>query len=486
MGLGVAEAPRGKVQVYGSQQLEKTLAERSLHEFVRQAWHVIDPDPFVDGVHIQAICAHLEAIERGDIRNLVVNIPPRHSKSSVISVLYPAWVWILKPETRWLCASYAGDLSTRDSVKCRRLLTSPWYQSRWGDRFRLTGDQNLKTRFDNDKKGYRYATSVGGQTTGDGGDRLLVDDPHNVLEAESEVQRKTAIDWWDGAMSTRGNNPKTVARIVVMQRIHEEDLTGHLIAQGGYEHLCIPAEYEQEHPFARTTSIGWADPRHEEGALLTPNRFGRLEIEELHLRLGSLRATGQLQQRPAPKEGAFFKEAWLPGIPAAPVEGSRVRYWDHASSDETGDFSVGLLMARTSDGLYIVEDVVRGQWPPGTRDGLILETAREDRSRYGNTVQIWAQQEPGSGGKDQALNFVRMLAGFPARTEPASGSKEVRADPFAAQAQSGNVRVVESAWTRAFKQELLIFPVGKHDDQVDCAAGAFNRLAGKREITSFY
>jgi predicted phage terminase large subunit-like protein len=437
----------------------------------------VDPDPFVDGLHVEAIALHLEAVERGEIRNLIINIPPRHSKSMIVGVMWPCWVWITRPETRWLFSSYAANLSIRDSVKCRRLMLSPWYRARWGDRFALASDQNVKIRFDNDRGGYRYATSVDGATTGDGGDRIVVDDPHNVQQAQSDVQRRTALDWWDGAMSSRGNNPKTVARVVVMQRVHEEDLTGHLLAQGGYEHLCIPAEYEAEHPFRRVTSIGWQDPRRTEGELLTPERFGPAEIKELHLRLGSLRAIGQLQQRPAPKDGAFFKEAWFAKkLPAAPREAERVRYWDHAASEDSGDFTVGLLMAK-AEGLYIVEDVVRGQWSPGARDAMILDTAREDARRYGNEVLQWMQQEPGSGGKDQAENFVRMLAGYPAYSEPASGSKEVRANPFAAQAEGGNVRIVEGDWNRAFVQELVSFPVGKNDDQVDCGAGAFNRLS---------
>lgn len=455
-------------------------ARRSLHEFIRQAWHVVDPDPFVDGIHIEAIAAHLEAVERGEIRNLIINIPPRHSKSMICGVLYPAWVWIDRPEMRWLCSSYAGNLSTRDSVKCRRLITSPWYQARWGDRFSLAGDQNLKTRFDNDKGGYRYSTSVGGQTTGDGGDRIIVDDPHNVQQAESDVQRLSAIEWWDGAMSSRGNNPKTVARIVVMQRLHEEDLTGHLLAQGGYEHLCIPAEYEPDHPFARVTSIGWEDPRRKEGELLTPERFGKAEIEELHRRLGSLRATGQLQQRPAPKDGAFFRREWFHLIDAAPVAAQRVRAWDLAATED-GDFTVGVRMAKTPEGLFVIEDVVRGRWTPAARDAVILSTAQMD----GAECAVWFEEEPGSAGKSQSASLIRMLAGHNARAERMTGDKETRAAPLAAQMEAGNVKLVRAESNKDLLSEFLQFPVGKNDDQVDATALAFGKLAGKREITFF-
>lgn len=301
-------------------QVKTERARRHLHEFVRQAWPHVDPDPFIDGFHIKAICQHLEAVDRGEIRNLVINVPPRMSKSSVVAVMWPAWRWIDHPETRWLFSSYAQNLSLRDSVKCRRLLLSPWYQERWGDRFRLMNDQNSKTRFDNDKGGVRLATSVGGQVTGEGADRLVVDDAHNVKEIESEVMRREVTDWWDAAMSTRGNNPKTVARVIIGQRVHEADLCGHVLQRGTYEHLCLPAEYEPEHPFRRVTCIGYEDPRRQEGELLAPDRFGPVELAALKVEMGSaLRVAGQLQQRPAPREGAIFRAEWFSLVDAVPV-----------------------------------------------------------------------------------------------------------------------------------------------------------------------
>src|SRR5580704_7778756 len=225
-------------------KLEREYATRSLREFVRQAWHVVQPfTPFVPGWHIDAICDHLEAVTRGKIRNLLINIPPRHMKSLLVSVFWPAWEWILLPERRFLYSSYAATLSIRDSVKCRTLIGSPWYQRFWGDRFALSSDQNTKTRFNNDRSGYRIATSVGGAATGEGGDRIVCDDPHNVQEAESDSIRKTTTDWYDVVMSTRVNDPRTAAKVVVMQRCHQRDLSGHLLAQGGWELLCLPAEY---------------------------------------------------------------------------------------------------------------------------------------------------------------------------------------------------------------------------------------------------
>src|SRR5882724_54059 len=290
------------------QEIDRELATRSLRAFIQQAWPVLQPaTPFVPGWHIDALCEHLEAITYGQIRNLVINIPPRHMKSLAVSVFWPCWEWARWPERRWLFASYAESLSLRDSRHCRTVVQSPWYRCNWGDVFVLTEDQNEKRRFDNDKTGYRIASSVGGANTGEGGDRIVCDDPHNVKEAESDAARKGVCDWYDQVMSTRVNDPKTAARVIIMQRVHEADLSGHVLAQGGYEHLCLPAEYEGS---KRTTVIGWSDPRTELGELLWPERFGHAEIAELKLRLGSYGAAGQLQQRPSPAEGGILKRHW--------------------------------------------------------------------------------------------------------------------------------------------------------------------------------
>ena len=211
------------------------------------AWRVIEPGmPFIDNWHIEAICLHLQAVVDGLIRNLLINMPPRCMKSILVSVLFPAWVWIRHPEKRFLYSSYSQTLATDHSVATRRVIESDWYQEKWSRRFVLAGDANLKTRFENTRRGYRFSTSVGGSATGMGGDFIVADDPHNVKEAESDAIRAATIDWWDKVMSTRLNNPKTGARIIVMQRVHEADLSGHVLKKGGWDHLCLPMEYEPE------------------------------------------------------------------------------------------------------------------------------------------------------------------------------------------------------------------------------------------------
>ena len=229
-----------------AKEQDRRKASAKLYEFVKQAWHVMEPGvPFVPSWHIEEICEHLEAVSSGDIHRLLVNIPPRHSKSTIVSVAWCAWEWIAQPEQKFLAASYSGSLSIRDNLKARRLIQSPWYQERWGHMFELSGDQNAKQRFENDKTGYRLATSVGGTATGEGGSRLILDDPHGAQDAQSETMRQTALDWFDMVWSTRLNNPKTDAMVTVMQRLHEKDISGHILEDiGGWEHVCIPAEWD--------------------------------------------------------------------------------------------------------------------------------------------------------------------------------------------------------------------------------------------------
>jgi predicted phage terminase large subunit-like protein len=290
---------------------------QSLCEFICHAWPIVEPaTPFIPGKHLDAIVQHLEAVTHGQIRRLLINIPPRHMKSLAVSVFWPVWEWINHPHRRWLFASYAQSLSIRDAVRSRRLIESHWFQSRWHDRFALTTDQNQKMRYDNNKTGCRIATSVDGSATGEGGDRVVADDPHNVTERESEAVRSATLEWWDQTMSTRLNNPKTGARIIVMQRVHEKDLAGHVLEQGGYTHLFLPAEFEPgrkcvTYKDPERTELLWEDWRTKEGDLLWPERITQSEIADFKLRLGPSGYAGQFQQRPAPAGGNRFRQEWF-------------------------------------------------------------------------------------------------------------------------------------------------------------------------------
>ena len=210
-------------------RLKAEKARRSLKQFVIQAWPTLEPETeFVDGLHIDAICSHLQAVSEGRIANLIINVPPGHAESLLIAVFWPAWNWIDHPELRWLFSSYREPLATRDSVKCRRLIESAWYQQRWGDRYRLSEDQNQKHRFEHDRTGYRVVVPMSAGT-GERGDYVVVDDPHSVDQAESDAERIRAVDWWNGSMSTRLNDLSRGHKIVIQQRLHESDLSGDLL-----------------------------------------------------------------------------------------------------------------------------------------------------------------------------------------------------------------------------------------------------------------
>src|SRR5262245_5883031 len=386
-------------------EIDAEMAGRGLLEFVRQAWPIVEPSTsFVPGWHIDAIIEHLEAVTRGQIRNLLINVPPRHMKSLLVSVFWPAWEWIRFPQRRWLYSSYAASLGIRDSVNCRRLIESPWYQRRWGRVFKLNSDQNTKGRFDNNRTGYRLTTSVGGAVTGEGGDMIVLADPHNVQEAESDPVRRGTLEWYDVVMSTRVNDPRTASKVVVMQRCHQQDLSGHLLEQGGWEHLCLPAEYEGT---PCVTSIGWSDPRIQHGELLWPERFGAAEIESLKRSLGSYGAAGQLQQRPSPAGGGIFKRHWfrywqprganLPPVMVRMPDGAvtsivaielprrvdeQLQSWDCAFKDaETSDYVVGQAWGRTGS-IYLLGDQIRGRMDfPAT-----MNAVRELSKRFPGAV----------------------------------------------------------------------------------------------------
>lgn len=447
-------------------------AEANLHDFVRQAWPVVEPfTSFIDGWHVRGICRHLEAVTRGEINNLLINVPPGCCKSLLCSVFWPAWTWLRQPSARWLFASYNQELSTRDSLRCRYVIESDWYQRQWGDRFRLAGDQNQKIRFDNDQRGWRLATSVGGRATGEHPDFIVVDDPHKVQEAQSELERQAAIDWWDGTISSRGQI-RGVRRVVVMQRLHERDLSAHLLEKPGWCHICLPMEYEPDR--MPMTPLGWSDERAVPGELLWPEAFRREIVEGIKIDMGTLRAAGQLQQRPAPLGGSVFRREWFPIVNECPAHGRAVRYWDKAATAGAGDYSAGVLIV-LCDGVYYVADVVRGRWGTADRNRVMRQTTELDAQRFPD-YRVWIEQEPGSGGKESAEHTLGLLAGFPVFAERVTGDKLSRSGPWEGQCAAGNVRLVGGSWNREFIEEHCAFPHGSHDDQVDAAAGAFSKL----------
>jgi len=450
-------------------ELDRAISAQSFAGFVRAAWHVLEPMSQLKwGWSLDAICDHLEAVTNGEVKRLLINVPPGCMKSLLVGVLWPAWEWGPKgrPGTRYLGTAHKQDLGVRDNLKCRRLIQSDWYQARWP--MKLTGDQNAKTKFENEHTGFREAMAFGSMT-GSRGDRVLLDDPLSVDHANSEADLRAAELTFTEALPTRVNNDES-AIVVIMQRLHEHDTAGIILKRElGYVHLCLPMRFEEERRCA--TRIGFVDPRTHDGELLFPERFPEETVSNLEKVMGSYAAAGQLQQRPAPREGGMFKKAWFPVVRAVPLGTRFVRGWDLAATEGAGDWTAGVKIGRQKNGRFLIADVRRDRLSSAGVERLLINTASQD----GYETMISIPQDPGQAGKSQASYYVQQLAGYTIRATPESGSKETRAGPLAAQAEAGNVDILEGAWNDAFFDELCIFPNGTKD-QVDAASRAFNEL----------
>lgn len=466
--------------------LEKEICEESFYEFVKRAWRYVDTAPFIDGWHIKLICDKLQELSDRKIKRLLINIPPRFSKSTIVSVLFPAWCWIRKRRKdaqfepaaeKFLTISYAKALSTRDAGKTRRLINTLWFQKHWGDKFYFISDQNVKTHYENNEGGYRKTASTDSSLTGDGGDTILYDDPHNVQETESDTVREGVIAFFDEALQTRLNDPKTGVLCVVMQRIHDKDVSGHILEKYGddYETVILPMEFELNKDGSKMCKD---DPRTKVGELLCPERYDRESVDMLKKALGEYGSSGQLQQIPVPRGGGMFKRHWFEVLDIVPKSYNKIRYWDLAGTGAVQgkndpDWTVGTLLGRyfDSDGAawYVVEDVIRFRKSPGETKRLIKETAEHD----GKNVVIGLPQDPGQAGKAQAEDYVIMLDDYNVKTIIESGDKVVRADPVASKAEWGRVKLKRAHWNASWLDEFTLFPKSRYKDQVDSCSGGF-------------
>lgn len=450
--------------------VQRERARRSFASFVKMGWHVLEPTAELKwGWALDAICEHLEAVSKGDIKRLLMNVPPGCMKSLLTGVFWPAWEWgpQERPSTRYLGTAHKEPLAIRDSLKCRRLIQSEWYQSRWP--VKLTGDQNAKSKFENDKTGFREAMPFTSMT-GSRGDRVILDDPLSVDDALSDADLAAAELTFTEALPTRVNNEQS-AIVVIMQRLHERDTSGLIIAKDlGYEHLMLPMRFEPERRC--TTSIGFTDPRTTDGELLFPERFTEQGVRELEKVLGQYGTAGQLQQRPAPRGGGMFKKGWFNIVHAVPAGTVFVRGWDLAATEGAGDWTAGVKIGRQPNGRFIVVAREREQYSAAKVEQLIKNTASHD----GYSCRISLPQDPGQAGKSQVGYLILGLAGYQVSSSVESGDKETRARPFASQAEAGNVDILYADWNDSYLEELCAFPNAKHKDQVDATSRAFNEL----------
>ena len=316
--MGLITLPRGIDRAGTKRAIEKRKCEMSLAEFVKRAWHVIEPgQSYIHGWHIDFICAHLEAITDGVLNDdgtfynrLLVNVPPGTMKSLLIGVFWPSWEWGPRgrPHMRYVCASHSLDLAIRDSLRMRRLVTSEWYQGHWGDVVKITGDQNAKAKFETTATGFRQACAFTG-ITGYRGDRVIVDDPHSVDDANSDAKRETTTTLFKEAVTSRLNNPDESAIVVVMQRLHEQDVSGVILENDmGYDHIMLPMRFDPSR--ACVTRLGYADPREIDGELLFEDRFPQHVVDRDEAAMGPYATAGQYAQSPEPRGGGIVKDSW--------------------------------------------------------------------------------------------------------------------------------------------------------------------------------
>lgn len=463
--------------------IDLELARRHLSNFVQLMWSDVEPGrDLIWDWPLDAMCEHLEAVSNGQILNLIINVPPRFLKSTIVSVMWPAWEWLHRPMLRYLTASYDKTLATRDGVRSRRLIRSSKYRllnlGEEGDqKFYFEADQNLKSSYENNRTGTRICVSPSSGATGYGGDRIMVDDPHNVREAEGEDQRNAVKEWWDKTMSTRRDSAET-ARVIIMQRLHEDDLTGHCLEKKTYDHLCLPLLYEDDHPHKSSTSLHFADPRKTEGAMLMPNRTTIEQVEEAKVDLGTYGFVGQMQQRPAPSEGGIFQVAWFDQFEVEPPTAEFDRMfssWDatfKGKDDRRGrryeieaiknrSFVVGSMWGLIGANSYLLDEE-RGQWN-------ILETIEamlRMRERWPRaTAHLVEDKANGPAIETLLQDKVPGLLLVNPR-----GSKIQRAHAVSPYCEAKNIHVPSptyAPWVHAWIHEICTFPFGRFNDRVD-------------------
>lgn len=466
--------------------LDRADSEESLLGFIKLAWPQIEPGtPFIPGWPVQAICEHLEAVSKGQIKRLLINVPPGCMKSLTTNVFWPAWEWgpRKQPGLRYISASYEKGLATRDLVRCRDLIQSEWYRALWPIDFK--DDQNLKTFYQTTHQGWRLAASVGGALTGYRGDRINIDDPHDVKSAESERKREESLRWFTETLPTRLNKQSESTMVVVMQRLHERDISGLILRElkDTWTHLMLPMEFEPSRKCIVEVT-GFEDPRTEDGELLWPERFNRKSVDALketfRAQGGSYAEAAQLQQRPAPRGGGMFKREHFQIVDRAPsLAGRTVRGWDLAASKDRGAaFTVGAKLMLSAGKVYVL-DIMRKRASPSEVEEMMLTCARQD----GKQVAISIPQDPGQAGVAQKRQLASVLHGYNVSFSPETGDKADRAIPFAAQVEAGNVFVVSAPWNDALFAEAVLFPNSEFKDQVDALSRAYAHLLAHAEPT---
>jgi len=478
----------------------RELNNRSLYEFLQYFWDVVSPHTFQPNWHIEYLCSELEkmaqrvADRQPRLYDLVINVPPGSTKTITCSIMFPAWCWTKWYWMRFICASYSSALSMESAEYCRDLIRSQKFQDLYPE-INIKEDKDTKSNFKVIKKlegspghvpqsstgGGRYSTSVGGTLMGFHADILIVDDPLNPSQAASDIELANANRWMEQTLPTRKTNKDVTPTILIMQRLHQDDPSGHILTKQkeNIKHICLPGEIRNYGKQLNPPSL----KKFYKNDLLDPNQISWKVLRDLEADLGQYGYAGQIGQDPTPPGGGMFKVDHFIIITNAPRPNEiiqTVRYWDKAGTGGgKGPYTAGVKMSKLTGGRYFVWDLKRGRWATHERESIIRSVAESD----GVNVEVFVEQEPGSGGKESAESTIRNLDGFVIRADKPTGSegnKTRRADPYSVQVNNGAFQLLLGDWNHAYIEEHRFFPYSTYKDQVDCSSGAYNRLVGKK------
>ena len=462
-------------------QAEK--CRRSLAEFVRHGWQALEPGiELAWNWHIPFLCDHIQAVLEDWMkrqrdpsyvqrcRNLLINVPPGTAKSRITSVFAPAWMWLHWPSWRVLCLSANPDIALRDGDLSKQLIESEWYREWFEPEWEVRQDQEAKSNYGNTARGQRISKGIRAKIIGVRTDAIIVDDPNDMKEVHSEAIRKSVNYSWDHAIANRVNDLRSSVRIGIMQRGHENDWSGHVLDKGGWEHICIPMEFEPER--AAETFLGQRDPRTEPGEILHPERFTP-EVLADEVRRGSFYYAGQFQQRPVPAGGGLFRRDWFGFVePDELPKFDEVTLSLDCASKKTTDGSNTAILAMGAKGprRYVLE-CIAGHWTQRET----AERALRMREKWG-AGKVLVEDKAAGPGVVETLKEV--ITGVVSVQVAAGESKESRAMAVQPDVEAGDVALLRGQWNDEFLHELCTFPLGVRDDRVDAFTQATNHLRG--------
>jgi len=466
--------------------LNKTLCEMSFYEFFKQAWHIVEPAiELSSNWHHKYICDALQEeaeriiAKKPKTKDIIINVPFRSTKSLIVTVMFPVWSWIKDPKLRFITSSYSANLSIELATKSRDIIFSEWFKSRWGTIFHIKKDQNLKERYENNHMGMRRATSVGGTVTGQGGDFLIVDDPLSPQMANSATERENANEWYRTTFYSRLNSPKIGVRIIIMQRVHEDDLSGFLLDREtrlNYNHICIPATIDGEVKPKKLENF------YDDNGLFWEERFGQDVLDDYKKALGSYGYAGQLMQTPTPLDSGMIRQEWFK-IDRYREDGVVNFVIDPAYTANQKNDPSALLAYIYKDNKWQIIDCtnVYKEFP----DLVKFIPQWVTKNGYTNKSRIFV--EPKASGKSIVQTLIRETGLNVREDKPPTKDKVARVADISATLESGRVGLLQGSWNNEFLDQLTKFPSAKHDDMVDCLVMAVNKeiWTGKGKVVYF-